>query len=62
MSFKKRSKQRGQVVIEYVLLLVISVTIAAFVIRRIGSRGDEPGLLIVGWQKVLESIAKDVPN
>lgn len=56
-------KSSGQVIVEYVLLLLISVSIAALVIRQLGSRDpDEPGLIIVKWQQVLQAIAKDLPD
>ncbi|MEK6774624.1 MAG: hypothetical protein AABY64_11820 [Bdellovibrionota bacterium] len=59
--FRKNSS--GQVIIEYVLLLVISVSIAALVIRQLGSRDpNEPGLIIVKWQQVLQAVAKDLPD
>lgn len=59
--FRKHS--RGQVIVEYVLLLVISVSIAALVVRQLGSRNpDEPGLIIVKWQQVLKAVAADVPD
>jgi len=53
----------GQVVVEYVLLMVVSVAIAALVIRQLGSRDpDEPGLIIVKWQEVLQAVGKDIPD
>lgn len=59
--FKPRS--RGQVIVEYVLLILISVSIAALVIRQLGSRNPEqPGLIIVKWQEVLQAVAKDLPD
>ncbi len=54
---------RGQVIVEYVLLLLIAVSIAALVVKQLGSRNpDEPGLIIVKWQQVLQAVAKDLPD
>lgn len=53
--------QGGQVVVEYVLLLIAVVAIAALVTRLMVSRDPEsPGFLISKWVKVVEVIAKDV--
>ncbi|MBN8537766.1 MAG: hypothetical protein J0M15_11995 [Deltaproteobacteria bacterium] len=52
--------QKGQLVIEYVLLLSISAVIAAIIVNKLGSRNeDEPGAIIKGWTAVIKSIAED---
>jgi hypothetical protein len=56
-------RESGQVVLEYVLLLVIVASLGAFILRSAVSRNpDEPGFLVDKWQKVLETIAQDDPE
>jgi len=56
-------KTKGQVAVEYVLLLVVAVTIAALVIKLVASRNpDSPGLIVTKWQEVMVSIGKDMPD
>lgn len=58
---EKRSSQRGQIVFEFVLLLVISITIATMVSKRLVSRSpDEPGFLISAWSRITQSIGNDI--
>jgi uncharacterized protein (UPF0333 family) len=55
--------QKGQVAVEYMLLLVIAVTIAALVIRMVASRNpSSPGLIVSKWQEVMVSLGKDMPD
>lgn len=56
-------RQSGQVVLEYVLLLVIVAGLGAFVLRTAVSRDPaDPGFLVDKWQNVLEVIAQDDPE
>ncbi len=63
---RKRSSERGQIVVEYVLLLSIAVTIAVIIISQLIKRDkDDPensGALIRKWQQMQETVAKDVQN
>lgn len=55
--------KKGQIVVEYVLLLVIAVSLAALLISQLVSRNpDSPGLLITKWQSILKVIADDIPD
>lgn len=55
--------KKGQIVVEYVLLLVIAVSLAALLISQLVSRNpDSPGLLINKWQSILKVIADDIPD
>ncbi len=55
--------QKGQVVLEYVLLLVIGVAIAALITRLMVSRNPEtPGFLIVKWTEIIQTIGEDYPD
>lgn len=59
----KREKQRGQVIIEYILLLVVTLGIATMIMRMVVSRDpNEPGFLMKRWQGMIDQIAKDDPN
>lgn len=59
-SFANRS---GQVVIEYILLMVVMAGIGAFIVRSIVSRNaDEPGLIVAKWNQILQVIANDNPE
>jgi hypothetical protein len=50
----------GQAIVEYILLLVIAVSIAAFLVRSLVSRNeDQPGIIINVWQSVLTTIGVD---
>ena len=57
----KNSRSRwGQAVIEYVLLLLIVVTLATVITNMMVSRNSEsPGFLIKFWRSVIEVIGSD---
>lgn len=56
-------KNQGQVVLEYVLLLVISVSFAALVVRLFASRDVEnPGFLVQKWEDLRQTIGSEVPE
>ncbi|WII72315.1 hypothetical protein QJS83_00345 [Bdellovibrio sp. 22V] len=59
----KRKGQSGQIVVEYVLLLVIAVSVAALLVSQLVSRSeDDPGVLTAKWQSILTTIGEDVPD
>ncbi len=56
-------RQSGQVVIEYVLILVVLVTIGTFIVSRmIGRDPQEPGFVIASWNSIAGVIANDNPD
>ncbi len=58
-----RLGRSGQVVIEYVLLMVLMAGIGAFIVRNFVSRNvEEPGILVAKWNQILEVIATDNPE
>lgn len=62
-SSRRSRRQGGQVLIEYILLLVITTGIAAILVKALASRSeDSPGLIIEKWKKVGEEIGKDLPE
>jgi hypothetical protein len=57
------ANQSGQVVLEYVLLLVIVTSLGAVIIKGLVSRNqDEPGLLVAKWHSIIKTIAADNPE
>lgn len=58
---KKVRERSGQIAVEYILLLSLSVTIAVLISTLVVSRNPEnPGFLIVKWREFIEFIAGDV--
>jgi hypothetical protein len=55
--------QAGQVIIEYVLLLVIVVTLSSLIVTQMASRNeDSPGVLIRQWNAIIQQIGADDPS
>lgn len=51
---------KGQLIIEYVLLLAIAAVVSGIIVSRLASRDpDAPGAIITGWSKVIQSIGVD---
>ncbi len=51
---------KGQAIVEYVLLIFVAVSIAALIIRGVASRDQSnPGVVIKAWQGIIEAIAFD---
>lgn len=54
---------RGQIVVEYVLLLVIAVGLAALLTRQLVSRStDDAGIITAKWNAILTAIGNDLPD
>lgn len=46
--------------LEYILLLVVGVSVAALITSRMVNRNPEnPGFLIVKWVQIIQAIGKD---
>jgi hypothetical protein len=57
------SNQRGQVVIEYVLILFVAISCATILTSNLISRDPTgPGSVIRSWNKILEIIGYDLPD
>jgi hypothetical protein len=55
-----RPREAGQIVVEYVLLLVVGVSIAVMLTSMMVSRSeDSPGFVIQAWRGIIEAIASD---
>ncbi|MAF89777.1 MAG: hypothetical protein VX583_00195 [Bdellovibrionota bacterium] len=52
--------QKGQLAVEYVLMVVAAVTVATLIVTALVSRStDEPGLVIQVWQNIVNAIGND---
>lgn len=59
--FQKRKLQNGQIVFEYVLLLVISVAAATLLTKLLVSRNaDNGGVITNAWAKNIDAIGADI--
>jgi hypothetical protein len=55
--------ERGQIVVEYVLLLVIGVSIAMLITSKMVSRNaDNPGFLVKKWFDIIKTIGEDTAD
>lgn len=58
-----RHGQCGQIAIEYVLILVVAVTIAVTLSKGLVSRDpQDPGLIIKSWANILRTVGKDLAD
>lgn len=56
-SLLQLTSSRGQVAVEYILLLSVGVTLAVILTAGIVSRNEnEPGFLIAKWQAIIQYI------
>ena len=57
-----RSK-RGQVLIEYILLLVIVVSVAGIMMKALVSRETgKQGMIIKAWDGIIRTLGNDIPD
>lgn len=59
------SNNRGQILVEYMLLLLIAVAAATILTSQlVGKRTSEEdsGILIKSWNKIIRSIGNDLPD
>lgn len=55
--------QSGQIVIEYILLLVIAVAISAILVRGLANRTEgSEGLIVERWKMIQQEIGNDLPD
>lgn len=68
MSPKKRSpllNQKGQILVEYLLLMVIAIACAAVLTNKLIGRGPDvnnAGIIINQWHKIIKIIGNDLPD
>lgn len=59
--FRLIRNRRGQIVVEYILLLVIGVTVAAVLVRGLASRSEtNPGVVVKRWKDIQQEIGNDL--
>ncbi len=57
---KKLKSNKGQIIVEYMLLLVIAVAVATLIVSQVSSRSEtNPGFLIVKWRQIIQAIGTD---
>ena len=62
-NFRFSLSNRGQVLIEYLLLMVIAVSCATLLTEAfVGRGGDKQGMIIKQWNKILQTIGNDLPD
>ena len=62
-SFSSKRGQRGQIIVEYVLLLIIIVAVAVILTDTLVSRDEgSPGILIERWDRIIRFIGEDFPD
>ena len=60
LSCRALKSQSGQMVVEYILLLIIAVTIAMVITTTMVSRNEEnPGFMVSKWRDIIDTIAAD---
>jgi uncharacterized protein (UPF0333 family) len=60
---KSLSNQRGQILVEYLLLMVIAIGCATLLTKQLVSRNsDSPGIIIKAWNGIISTISKDLPD
>lgn len=62
---KFKSSHSGQIIVEYMLLLLIAVVLATILVSKlVGKRGDRDnaGALIKSWDGIIQSIGNDLPD
>ena len=68
LSWKFNSKKnrffnsKGQILVEYLLLMVIAVGFATLLIKGLINRGDSPGIIIKQWDRIINTIGNDIPD
>jgi len=55
------SNQKGQILVEYMLVLVIVIAIAGVLTKNMLDNQDEPGFVLATWSRMLTVIALDQP-
>lgn len=65
MFAKTKKNQKGQIILEYVLLLMIGLMVGNILVKQLtafSDDNDKRGVIINRWLKIWESIGKDLPD
>lgn len=59
----KRRYSSGQIAIEYVLILIVAVTIAYTLVSFLVSRDpNSPGIIVQKWVAILDAVGRDLAD
>jgi hypothetical protein len=67
-NFKKsqNNRSRGQILVEYLLLMTIAIACATLLTKALISRGSQnggkPGIIIGAWDSILKTLGNDLPD
>ena len=54
---------KGQILVEYLLLMVIAIGCATLLTKKLIDRSDaNPGMIIKAWNGILQNISNDLPD
>ena len=55
--------KKGQILVEYLLILTIAVGCATLITKKLVSRDEgDPGIIVKAWDRLLNSIGNDIPD
>jgi hypothetical protein len=61
--FSPFKNQSGQVIVEYILLLIIAVAAATLITKRlVGRNPDNPGVITTAWSRMNDTIGSDIAD
>jgi uncharacterized protein (UPF0333 family) len=52
-------QNKGQIVVEYVLLLLVAVALALLLVRGLVGNGDSKGVIIQAWSGLVDFVRND---
>ena len=59
----KLRSNRGQILVEYILLMVITISFATMLVKALVSREDgKQGMVVKQWDNMLKKIGNDLPD
>ena len=62
MNFRLKNNS-GQVLVEYLLLMVIAIGCATLLTKTLVNRDvAKPGIIVDAWSKILKNIGDDLPD
>ncbi len=56
--------RRGQVIVEYLLIMVLVVAIAAMLTKKLVGRGEDEnqGVIVRSWSRIIKAVGNDLPD
>lgn len=63
IAVQRLKNQKGQILVEYLLLMVIAIACAAALTNKLIGRSDtNQGIIITQWNKIITIIGNDIPD